>query len=495
MMQRLKALHSWCNRYEWIIFLLLLVIVLRLPSLVMPHYYGDEEIYFVMGRAWRTGVPLYKAMFDHKPPLIYILAGIAPTMFAFRFVLMLAMLIHTFLFWRITLLIWSKTRPKMVYVSSLLFVLLTTLPTFEGLTVNAELLMMLPVSATVLLLWNAKQTDWRRYFLAGFVSGLGWLFKIPVAFDVAAVGLYFLVFQQKNLQQSIRGLFSFSMIAYATAFALPLLTTFVYYYLKGSGPDYLATVVTVNLGYVSSWSTSSYTFNPFKSGLLVRGIILALFSLGLYIKRQKLSPAFVFAALWFGFSLFGALLSNRPYPHYLQEPILPFVLLFPFIFVAETVLHWIVIAVIVSMMALTQWQIKFWGYPTGSVYKNYFEYVTKRIDWTTYLSRFDNAPRNYAVASYLNERLGSRDTIYVWGTDPTIYNLTNRLPTGGKYIVSFHVLDLHQRDYAYQNLLRTMPTYIVLLPGAGDFPELMTLLDHQYVLVQTISETHIYLHL
>jgi hypothetical protein len=38
----------------------------------------------------------------------------------------------------------------LAYVSSLIFVLVTTLPTFEGLTVNAELLMMIPVTAAVI---------------------------------------------------------------------------------------------------------------------------------------------------------------------------------------------------------------------------------------------------------------------------------------------------------------------------------------------------------
>ena len=111
MWKMLKNLHGWCNKFEWVIFLVILVIVLRIPSFVMPHYYGDEEIYFVMGRAWSSGVPLYKAMFDHKPPLIYIMAGIAPTMWAFRGVLALVMVIHTVLFWKLAQAFWMKTRP------------------------------------------------------------------------------------------------------------------------------------------------------------------------------------------------------------------------------------------------------------------------------------------------------------------------------------------------------------------------------------------------
>jgi hypothetical protein len=495
-MKFLRKLHAYCNKHEWIILLLILVLILRLPSFVMPHHYGDEEIYFVMGRAWKMGVPLYKAIFDHKPPLIYIMAGIAPTMFAFRGLLALFMMVHTVLFYNLAKLFWEKSRPKLVYLSSLLFVIITTLPTFEGLTVNAELLMMVPVTAAALILWKAKPTEWTKYLIAGLLGGLGWLFKIPVAADMVAIGLFFFAFKRSTFKESVLAFFSWSFVAYALAFVAPLALTFVYYYLKGSGPDYLATVLTVNLVYVSSWSTSSWSFNPFKSGLMVRGMALAIYTLGLYLGRKKLDKSFVFAALWFGWSFFGALLSGRPYPHYLQEAAAPAALLIPFVFVAENVISWVVIATIVAACAAIEWQVHFWGYPTLSVYKTYWQYVTKQIGWNEYLARFDNAPRNYEAAKYLNERLTPDKQIYIWGADSTIYNLTDRLPTGGKYIVSFHVHDLQKNDYVMENLDKNKPEYIVIIPGAEDFPQLYSLVETKYILTKELNDgTRIYLKL
>ena len=268
-MKWLATLHRWCNKHEWVIFLTILVLVLRLPSFIMPHYYGDEEIYFVMGRAWSEGVPMYSAVFDHKPPLIYVMAGIAPTMLAFRGLLAGLMVLHTILFWHLAKLFWQKIKPSLAYLSTIIFVLVTTLPTFEGLTVNAELLMMIPVTAAALILWNAKPKEWSKFLIAGLLGGIGWLFKIPVAADMVAIGLFFIAFREESLKDSIKAFFSWSFLAYAFAFVAPLALTFVYYYIKGTGPDYLATVLTVNLGYVSSWSTSTYVFNPFKSGLFV----------------------------------------------------------------------------------------------------------------------------------------------------------------------------------------------------------------------------------
>jgi len=461
----------------------------------MPHYYGDEEIYFVMGRAWSSGVPLYQAMFDHKPPLIYLMAGIAPTMWAFKGILALVMVIHTVLFWKLAQLFWMKTRPTLAYLSSIVFVLVTTLPTFEGLTVNAELLMMMPVTAGVLILWNAKQNEWKKFAIAGILGGIGWLFKIPVVTDMAAIGLFFLVFKRSNLIDGIKAIFSWSMFAYVVAFVTPLALTFVYYYLKGTGPDYLATVLTVNLGYVSSWSTNTYTFNPFKSGLVVRGSVLVIFTILLYIARKKLDKSFVFASLWVAFSLFGALLSARPYSHYLQELAAPFSLLIPFVFVAENVLSWIFIAIFIVIGILVQKQINFGGYPTIKVYQTYWKYSIGKLTWSEYLTHFDNATRNYNVAKYLNERLMQEDKIYVWGTDPTIYNLTNRLPTGGKYIVSFHVRDLRKYDYTIENINFNKPKYILILPEITDFDELKSLIDQKYILAKVIEDVEIYIRL
>ena len=122
MWQNLKNLHTWCNKHEWVIFLVMMVIMLRIPSLFMPHYYGDEEIYFVMGRAWRSGIPLYHAMFDHKPPLIYILAGIFNTVASFRMMLLVMMGVHTVLFWKLVNRFFGREHRILGYVSALIFV-------------------------------------------------------------------------------------------------------------------------------------------------------------------------------------------------------------------------------------------------------------------------------------------------------------------------------------------------------------------------------------
>lgn len=491
----LSRLREWCNNHEWLLLLVILVTVLRLPTFFTPHYYGDEEIYFVMGRAWSEGVPMYQNMFDHKPPLIYVLAGLAQNVFWFRMMLYGSMLLHTVLFWKLARKFFAGRARYLAYVSSMIFVLLTSLPLLEGNIANAELFMMLPVTASLLMIWSLnperKLTTW---LAAGLVAGLGWLFKVPVALDAAAIALYFFIFRPTTLGGSLRALLKPSLWLYLLGFALPLALTFVYYELKGHGVSYLDTVLTINLGYVSSWSTSQFSFNPLASGLLSRGMILLGFTLLLYLLRRKLDKRLTFAALWFGFSFFGSLLSGRPYPHYLQEPTVPFSLLVPLIFVVDNVASWVVIGYLSFWGILTNGQIRFWGYPSVPLYKNFVAYATGKISKQEYFETFDGARRNYILATFLNERMEEEDQLYIWGSDAAVYNLTNKLPAGGKYIVNFHVHDFRQHDYVVANLEVNKPKYIVILPNTTDFPQLEELLINEYIEVTTVEGARVYRH-
>lgn len=496
-MKKVWELHRWCNAREWLLLLLILVGILRIPTLITPNFYGDEEIYFVMGRAWSEGVPLYEAMFDHKPPLIYIVAGIFSTIPLFRGFLLVSMLIHTIVFWIFAQRFWGERHPYLAKLSSLIFVVLTTIPTFEGHIVNAELLMMLPVTISLLMIWkepkisSGKKLLW--YFGAGVVAGIGWLYKIPVVFDIAAIGLFVFIFAKKTWLESIKEIFSPRLWMYLGGFALPLLASFGYYFLKGHGESYLATVFTVNLGYVSSWKSESFTtFNPFKSGLVVRGVILMGYTLLLYLIRKRIDKRLGFAALWSGWALFGALLSYRPYPHYLQEVVPAISLLIPSIFTTKTVVGWLVWTVVLCIGTLTQKDVGFWAYEARSLYANYWQLKQGKISTEEYRNRFDNARRNYNAAEFIKSRLTPGERIYVWGSDPTIYNLTRTIPAGGKYIVNFHVRDLERYDYVMSELEKQRPEAIVVLDSNPDFAELEALIETKYVEAYREEPTVIY---
>ena len=70
----------------WI--LILFAIILRIPSLFEPYWYGDEAIYLTLGEGIRHNLVLYRDIFDHKPPLIYLIAAAAGSLYWFKLILL-----------------------------------------------------------------------------------------------------------------------------------------------------------------------------------------------------------------------------------------------------------------------------------------------------------------------------------------------------------------------------------------------------------------------
>src|SRR3712207_5333490 len=56
-----------------VVALLCLFIILRIPSLYEPHWYGDEGIYASVAYALEHGKKMYVSVFDNRLPGIYFL--------------------------------------------------------------------------------------------------------------------------------------------------------------------------------------------------------------------------------------------------------------------------------------------------------------------------------------------------------------------------------------------------------------------------------------
>src|SRR3990167_10011079 len=91
-----------------LVIVLLIVTLLRIPSLFEPHWYGDEGIYLTLGMAVRQGLTLYRDIHDNKPPLLYLVAAVAGTQFWFKFILMLLHLTTIVAFYHLSRLLFQK---------------------------------------------------------------------------------------------------------------------------------------------------------------------------------------------------------------------------------------------------------------------------------------------------------------------------------------------------------------------------------------------------
>ncbi len=497
-----------------ILILLLLLFVLRLPNYFEPYWYGDEGIYLTIGIALNHGRELYAQIIDHKTPLIYFLAMVQSQL-AFRLLLTGWMLASTTFFYTIA---YSFFKHRLsTSIATLVFVLGTTLPWFEGNIPNGELFVMgFILLGGVLLLRTPFASDTRidtpevsdkkpakktaLLFLAGISFGLAILTKVPALFDVvafASIGLIavsqYLSFSPRKLRQ-LRSLLQTvigQLVMIGLGVVLAILVSILYFTIFGSLRAYLDYGLLYNFRYAGSWGLP-FT-NPIllfcftllgKFGITAGGVV------GVLLLKKYLKPTQQFSLIWLLLAVFASLLSNRPYPHYFLQLVPPLALV-----VGELVhlfekkrttivlksgfvfgsLSAITLAMVVSVMLLLNVGL----YPTVSYYQNWWKLVRGTTNQQDYQNSFNYLMAdNYRAAPILSS--AKDNTIFIWGTNPMLYALSGTIPAG-RFTVAFHIKDFDAYAETMSDIERTQPEYIVVMNDEKySFPELLQYLRYGY---------------
>lgn len=497
MISKIKKLNNFLNRYELLLILLLIALALRIPSLFEPFWYGDENIYLAIGQGIRKGLILYKDIVDfpNKPPMIYLFAALVQGVYGFRLLLLFWNLLNVALFH--TLASRFSQNKIISTAASLLFIFLTATPMIEGNVANAENFFILPTTIALLFLTtkprskSLKTTRPLFHFLAGLALGFGFLFKIHVALDIAAIGLYFYIFEKKlDLQLPFKIIKDKLVWLFAIGLALPITFTLIIWGSYGVSPLDLFLNASGSTGYVGIWGSDQILLQTLGFGdLRARAILLIILTVLLYIYKKKLKPAVTLTSLWLLFTLFAALLSARPYPHYLLQPALPAILALTLIFTLKSIKQKAVIAFFILLIAAAIFRFGFGRYQVITYYKNFFAYATSQIDRNEYYRRFDSRmPRNYRLAKAITRLTSPEDKIYIWGTEPGIYTMADRLPVE-KLVTSFHVADLNYYDQTLTALEANPPRVIVFMQSESrPFPGLSSFLATKYALIEKIGD-------
>lgn len=482
----------------WLLILLVVTFLLRVPSFFEPYWYGDEGITLTLGQGISNGLVLYRDLYDNKPPLLYLIAAVAGNMFWLKAILAFWSLATIVVFWKLIKTLFTKE--KVVRYSTITFGLLLTLPLLEGNIANGEIFMILPTITAYLILFTRPPTA-KNIFLAGFILGIGILFKMPALFDVGApVGLWLaLAFARK---------FTFSEFLKQTttflfAVITPLALTIIYYAATGLAGAYLQLAFLANIGYLSTWSTTEGgTFITRNQDLLIRVglVIFGFLVLNSLYQKEKITKSFFFVSLWFICSLFAATLSERPYPHYLLQ-VLPSLSLMLGLAISasgrEQFWPYPMFLILGGVLVV----FKFYYYPVFSYYTNFVKFATHQESQTQYLNNFDpRTPRNYEVAKFLNESYTPGDKLFIWGDDPELYALA-RITPATPYVAAYHVAYYKKFDEVASRLSANPPRFIVTTQNPNNFPELSTILDKNYIKVnysnigKQIDQTRVYLHI
>ena len=472
---------------NWLVGILALIFILRIPSFFEPYYYGDEMVYMTLGQGVRQGLTLYKDIHDNKPPLLYLTAAVAGNLFWYKIILAFWNLITIVVFYKLAKFLFEKNQ-KAQKLATILFGLLTTLPLLEGLTVNSELFMIV-FSILAFLILLKKDVRSRGIFLAGVLFGLGTLFKIPAAFDAPVIVFYWLITTGFGNWKKILK----NTLILVAGFIAPLLVTLVWYFFKGALPEYIRAAFMQNVGYLSSFRPGDVqkSFLVRNAPLLIRGLVVLAGSFILFVFRKKLSDKFTLFSLWTLFALFAIALSERPYPHYIIQAVAPISFLLAAFF-TEKSLEQSLAVIPLALAFFVPVYYKFWLYPTTSYYLHFINFAVHKETKTEYFNGFSpNTNRNYEIAQFLVTSSKTSDRVFMWGPDSAaVYALSKRLPPI-KYVVDYHILDYSTKAQEAKNIAAKSPKFIILTSDNA-YLELKPLIKQKYILVNTIGNANIY---
>lgn len=482
--------------------------ILRIPSLVEPLWYGDEGIYEVIGIALNHGKLLYRDIWDNKPPFLYLLYAVFQSnQSLIRFVCLIAGLASVILFYFLAKKLFHKKN--VFYSITAIFAILLGLPVLEGNIANAENFMMpfiLGAGLLVLnmrlslqggitkkshklgLLWNCFMNafynkQYLQLFVCGLFLGIAFLFKVVAVFDLGAFTLFLIFIHKKpfTIKQCKTKLIELSPLY--LGFLLPVLCTTFFFAYNHILSDFIHSVFLNNADYIKYekkfhlpiGQTDVKTIREFipQGFLLFKIILLGIFSLAIYMQRQKLSMATIFILLWLSFSIFSALFSQRHYTHYLLVVLTSFCLLIGLLFQkTKSLFLFISIFLVIAIYFLNNFSFYNKNLP---YYQNFIALITNNKNITSYRSFFDEAtPYDYALADFLHTHLEKNDQFFLWGNNAQLYVLANKLPPN-KYIVAYHINSSQKIvDETQQTLEKTHPKFIIIMPNQELIPYRLT---------------------
>ena len=465
---RLLSLLEKSKNFWFVVFTSIIYFMLRFPSMFEPYWYGDEGIYQSVGLGLRKGGMLYKDFFDNKPPLLYIFyAFFDSDQFMIRLLSLIFGLLSVIAFFYLSRLLFKKRLSY--FISTLLFAIIFGLPIIEGNIANAENFMLLfNILAGILVFKSISENNFNKkllvLFIAGFAVGISFLFKIVGLFDFSAFLLFlsFILFH-KETKISIKKIAPIAL--YIIGFIIPIFITIIYFVSNNAFSYFLKATFLNNIDYVG-------LENDFilPQGLLIlKTIILVTSIFILFLRRKNFDLVRAFIYLWLFFSVYSAFFSQRPYIHYLLLVLPAFSLLIGLALLKEKLLKLdIVVGVVIFLILITNFN---YYKKTTSYYLNFISFMTYQKSVYDYENFFDrNTPRDYEVASFINNYGNEDSKIFVWGNNAQIYKLTNKLSLG-RYAVEYHIVGYEDGlDNTKENLIKKSPEYIIIMPNVSKYP-------------------------
>lgn len=479
-------------------FLLLLIVLgaflVRIPSFSEP-FNLDEGVYAYMAKTSGNGYKLYSEGFEFKPPGIFYIYAFVQKIFgdSERGLRLFAAIYAIFSTLAIFALASFLYGTKAGLFSAFLFGIFSGGFVLEGNTANSEVFMILPlILGTHAFLCSLKNKNRILLFLSGALAGIAFLFKIVAIFNLALFLVFLFIYKVKNKKKDF--------LIILSGFAAVLAPVFLYFFINGTLQELCFATFVFGLTYINmsyDWGylfrLISRTITVFREAFLVW--MLSITS-AVYIILNERTKENIFLVLWFIFSFFGVMMSGRFYQHYYIQ-IMPALSILAGFVVSKLInkcsnnpdkadiRDYFIVFILIGAVLL-------FPIVNYTYYQNYFSYIRRSITKDEYQSffKYRNSPLNYKIASYLKDNTVSSDYVYVWGSDPIIYFLSERKsPT--KYLVELFAVKIPgaQQEIVY-GINQKKPVFIVIM--RPPFDRLEEVLNKDYYFDRKIGEISVY---
>jgi len=478
----------------YLLLIILLTVILRIPSLFEPFWYGDEGVYFTVANALNNGLPLYNGIFDNKPPLLYLLYSLSlkflgHNLWGIRLILLLWTIATIIIFFYLAKKIFSSK--KLAILATLILAILTSLPFLEGNIANAENFFILFTISGFLL--GLK----KNYFWAGFSFCLAFLFKFPAIFDFLAFGgIVFAVSSAELIKRRRLNEFVKSFLPLCLGFIVPLSITALYFFFNSRLDDFLFATLKSNVSY-TNWGNFFIIPNGLLIVKIIPIIIIYLIFLFKLFKSQTTSHQSLITIflpiLWLAFSFYGSLFGGRTYTHYLIQTFPAASLLIVWALTQKKFRNLSVAALAIFILSSLYFFKPSFSLTKLSYYQNFVLYLINKMPQEKYNDTFDSkVTRNLSISRYISEKTKKDDYIYVWASEPQIYFLADRLPAS-RYVTAYHVWSINGAyDEATKSILINKPKLILVENNQPNFYSLAIILKNNYHSLGEFDQLEIY---
>jgi hypothetical protein len=466
--------------------------ILRFPSFFEPYWHGDEGITLAVSQELRRGETLYQEISDNKPPLLYLIATKTSNLFSLRLLTTIWVLGGIIGFWFLSRKLILNPYPA-IFIS----VPLLSLPLLEANVSNGEI-WFVPLTILGMLLTTSALTQSSspkifyvlKLILAGLAFSLAVLFKVPAVMDWLAAAVFILT--SLPVKRGLKSVFFLTL-----GVSLPGLLLGPWLIQQGNLGAFINEALINNFIYTGTWGNDPLFSH---SRLVLKITLLGVAVWSVWKRRRAYSLPFRLSLLWFSFTLIGALISNRPYRHYLLPLVPPFslttVLITRYAFRRKKIFHVLLVGLYLITLSLLKQVFDLSSKDLDNqilYYRQFWSYLNTRKE-ITYLSSFDSlVPDLYRTSSVITNLTSSNDDLFVWGNGWLVYSLAER-PLATKYPADYSTYHLPKgQKLAIIDLERRPPAIIVLsTPQRYPLPGLAKIIAKEYYRLAQIGNQNIY---